>query len=405
MQSTPKPTGRLAPALLAVLIVVAALGGGALAAQSIESRYVHVLAPRLLRQNLVGCALQRQALRQPDLLLIYGSSEITGIVSGYVARDFFRAYPTGFAPFDVALGGRTSLTMAQGIAALGPDLRGKKIVISFTPSMFVVEGLRSVEYAGLFSRLHANALVFSPQLSLPTKQAAARRMLDFPATLDKDPLLRFALQRLDGGSPLDLALYYAVWPLGQLSTAILELQDHWEVLADIRANSQLNPDIARIPAAVDWTALAAQAEREQRAAASNNPYGIDNDVWNSYTKRKPGENGSLDQLALTMLAESREWADFDLLLRVLTEMGAQPLVLSQPANVVYWQARGVSPAVSHAYYAKLHEAAARYGVPVVDFHPYDEDKYFSMDAVSHTSRKGWVYVDQTLDDFFHGRLP
>jgi D-alanine transfer protein len=271
--------------------------------------------------------------------------------------------------------------------------------------MFVVRDVSTAEYAGLFSPLYANELVFSTQLSLATKQAAARRMLDFPTTLDEEPLLRFALHRLAGGSPLDLAVYYAVWPLGKLRTSILELQDHWEVLRAIWANPQLNPDVARVPAAVDWPALAARAEKEQEAAASNNPYGIDNDMWNSYVNKEPKAYGSVDQIALKKLAESTEWTDFDILLRVLTELGAQPIILSRPANDVYWATMGISPAVGHAYYARLHQAADAYAVPVDDFHEYEEDKYFSMDAASHTSRKGWVYVDKAMDDFYHGILP
>ncbi len=396
---------RLPAALLAVLLVAAVLGGGALYAQSVESRYVHALAPRLLRLNLFGSALQRQALRQPDLLLVYGSSEVSDEVAGYMARDFFGAYPTGFAPFDVAMGGRTSLTMAEGLAALGPDLRGKKVIVSFTPTMFIIRNVSNAEYAGLFSRLHANELVFSTQLSLATKQAAARRMLDFPDTLDKEPVLRFALHRLAGGSPLDLAQYYAVWPLGKLWTSILELQDHWEVLTYIWANPQLTPDVTRAPAAVDWAALATRAEQEQMAAASNNPYGIDNDTWNSYANTDPKKYGSLDKAALKKLDRSLEWTDFDILLRVLTDLGAQPLVLSRPANVVYWEAMGVSPDVSHAYYARLRQAVERYAVAVDDFHEHDEDKYFSSDAASHTSRKGWVFINKTMDDFYHGVLP
>jgi D-alanine transfer protein len=400
-----KLTNHLLPALLAVLLIAAVLGGGVLYAQSVESRYVHALAPRLLRHNLFGSALQRQALRQPDLLPVYGSSEVSDEVAGYMARDFFSTYPTGFAPFDVAIGGRTSLTMAEGIAALGPDLRGKKVIISFTPTMFFVKSVTAGEYAGLFSRLHANELAFSTQLSLATKQAAARRMLDFPTTLDKEPLLSFALRRLAGGSPLDLGLYYAVWPLGKLWTSILELQDHWEVLTSIWANPGLNPDVPRVPAAVDWTALAARAEQEQMAATTNNPYGIDDDTWNTYVNKAPKRYASRDSAALQRLGQSAEWTDFDILLRVLTDMGAQPLILSRPANLTYWEAMGVSPAVSRAYYDKLHQATDGYAVPAADFHEYDQDKYFSSDAASHTSRKGWVYINKAMDDFYHGVLP
>ena len=406
-----KLTGRLGPALLAGLLIAVGLAGGTLYAQSVEARYVHALAPRLLSLNLTGDALQRVALRQPDLLLVYGSSELAGReemakgVVDYTAPQVFRAYPTGFAPFEVARYGVTSLIMAQDIAALGPDLRGKKVIISFTPTMFFSKRMSADAYAGLFSRLHANELAFSLQLSLATKQAAARRMLDYPAPLDKEPLLRFALERLAGGSPLDLALYYAVWPLGKLWTTVVELQDHWQTLSFVWAHPRLNPNVAHVPAVIDWAALMAKAEREQKAAANNNPYGVDNWIWRHQarpnTKSPPGP----DQVSLERLGASAEWTDFDILLRVLTDLGARPLILSRPVNAVYWDALGISPAVDQAYYDRLHQAVEPYGMPVVDFQAYGEDKYFSMDAASHTSRKGWVVVDKAMDDFYHGVLP
>jgi D-alanine transfer protein len=402
----------LLPALVAILVVAAALGGGILYAQSVECRYIHALAPQLLHMdglphlNLVGSALQKEAFRQPDLLPVYGSSEITDGASGYTAPEVFGAYPTGFAPFEVANPGVTSLTAAQNIASIGPDLQGKKVIISFTPTMFLAQKVGADRYAGLFSRLHANELAFSTQLSFATKQAAARRMLEYPGTLEKEPLLRFALERLADGSPLDRALYYAVWPLGRLWTSVLELQDHWETLTFIWAHTELNAEVARVPAAIDWQALEAQAQQEQEASANNNPYGIDNQIW---TKDEQGHVtgqplSDVGRFAFKELQRSAEWTDLDILLRILKELGAQPLIMSRPINAPYWEPRGISPDIRRAYYDRLRQLAGRYGTPVVDFRDREEDKYFSMDKASHSSRKGWVYVNKAMDQFFHGTL-
>ena len=140
----------LLPALGAILLVAAVLSGGVLYAQSVESRYVQAMAPQFLRVNNVGNALQKVALRQPDWLLVYGSSEIVEEVRGYTAPEVFHDFPTGFAPFEIAQGGENSLILAQEVASLGPDLRGKKVVISFTPSMFFDPVLFTDTYAGLF---------------------------------------------------------------------------------------------------------------------------------------------------------------------------------------------------------------------------------------------------------------
>ena len=51
---------------------------------------------------------------------------------------------------------------------------------------------------------------------------------------------------------------------------------------------------------------------------------------------------------------------------------------------------------------QIEQLAARYGIALQDFAEHDEDPYFVFDQTSHPSPKGWVYVDRSLDGFFHG---
>ncbi len=399
-------TPHLVPACTALLILIALLIGGTAYAQAMEQRYIHALAGQLVTVNNKGSALQKIAFQQSDLLLIYGSSEIYNHVAGYEASDVFQKYPTGFAPFEVARGGVTSLTMAEQLASIGPALQGKKVVISFTPSMFLVAESAPARYAGLFSRLYANELAFSTQLDSGVKQAAARRMLQYPQTLEKEPVLNFALQTLAEDTLLNHALYYAVWPLGKLQTMIIELQDQWNTLAYFSTHPDLQPAVQRQPGQIDWSALEATAKQFEISHTSSNPFGIPNVIWqNQFHGQLPFKiDGSEDKHYLGALKNSLEWTDLDILLRVLTQLGAQPLLLSRPIDGPVWQAMGVSRAARQAYYDKLQSIAAKYGVPVVDFQNHDADKWFSIDPSSHTSRLGWVYVDQTLDAFYHGTL-
>jgi D-alanine transfer protein len=396
----------LLPALWAIILVATTLNGGVLYAQVIESRYVHAMAPRFLRVNNEGSALQKIALRQPDRLLVYGSSEIVDEVRGYTAPEVFSTFPTGFAPFEVAQGGENSLILAQEVAALGPDLRGKKVVISFTPTIFFEPMIYGETYAGLFVPLRASELAFSMQLSYATKQEAARRMLQYPKTLENEPLLRFALERLAGNSPLDRALYYVVWPAGRLWIQVLELQDQWAALTFLWARPELQQPAPRLPAIIDWQALEAKAEQEQEAHANNNPFGFDNAIWVAHYQNPAPDNDPFgyDQTAITNLKQTLEWTDLDILLRTLKEMGAQPLIMGRPFSAAYWEMRGVTAQDRQAYYDRLSRVVASYGMPLVDFRDYETDKYFNSDAASHTSRKGWVYVNKTMDEFFHGTL-
>src|SRR5437016_4785760 len=189
----------LRSAAAAGVLFATALSAVTLYARRMEARYVHTLAPQMFLQKHQGVALQRAAFRQPDLLPIYGSSELN-LRNPYHPSAFFREYPTGFTVFPVGNVGSTSLIWLQALAGVGSDLRGKKVVLSLPPGWFMNEAVDPHAYAANFSHVQASELVFSTQLSFGVKQAAARRMLAYPATVANDPLLRFALERLADAS-------------------------------------------------------------------------------------------------------------------------------------------------------------------------------------------------------------
>ncbi len=398
-------TPHLGPALAALLILMAGLAVGSLIIQSGVRQHIHALAPTRLSEILKGSVVQRIAVQQSDLLPVYGSSEMIYHGGPYSADVIFRDCPTGFIPFELQHNGQTSLITALSIAGLGDAVRGRKVVISFTPSMFHAPTADKQAYVSLFSPLHANELAFSTVLSWETKQWAAERMRTYPKTLKSDPLLNFALEKLADGSWLSRLQYYAAWPLGKLQTAIIELQDQWAALQAVQGQPPLPAGTCQ-PATLDWPQLAAKARQEQAASANNNPYGIDNQFWQGLRERmKQHLVDGTGQTYITETQSSAEWVDLEILLKTLNEAGAQPLLLSRPINGTYWTELGVTAPIRQAiYYDRLQQLAERYHVPLVDFQDHDTDKYFNVDPTSHTSRLGWVYVDQALDAFYHNTL-
>ena len=233
----------LAPALTAVILGIVLLEVFGIYARFLEYRSITALAadeaiitPHGIMAPVKnqGTALQQAALDTSCLLPVYGSSELNLLDSynrPFVATNLFRDRPTGFTIFPVGKAGATCLIILQKLAAVGPALQGRKVVISLSPFWFFERLSASAdEYAGNFSDLHAGELAFNTRLSLRLRQDAARRMLQFPATVANRPLLRFALENLADGSPLSLACYDAVLPLGIMHNAILRYQDHWSVV-------------------------------------------------------------------------------------------------------------------------------------------------------------------------------
>ena len=124
------------------------------------------------------------------------------------------------------------------------------------------------------------------------------------------------------------------------------------------------------------------------------------EAWVEQTKGP----GSRDADYLRHLQDTQEWTDFDILLRLLKEQGARPLIVCLPFKGSLMEVLGVSADSRRQFYDSLEGTVAVYGFPLVDYRQSDGDRYFVIDMFSHTGREGWIYVDQTLDAFFHGAL-
>ncbi len=406
-----KRTPHLTAGATTIFLFILALIGFNTYAIRLESKYVNALVPLNLEQTLVGTAVQRAALRSSDILPVFGSSELVLLPTPYQASKFFAKYPTGFTVMDVAGLGVLSITMSQDLAALGPDLRGKKIVISIMPGSFfiskhdLIQNNPTHDFAMNFSRLHAYEAIFSPQLSYGVKNQIAQRMLDFPETIKSDPFLVFSLQTTAGISAAKRALYYLIWPLGELQIQTLNLQDHFEVVQYVWTH-HLDPNVQKVPAAIDWNKERSDALAQQKLNTNNNPYAVENSLWWYFDRIDlPQPPGSEDSAYTKNLLNAQEWSDFKVLLTVLRQLGAEPLIVSRPLNTPLWKVLGVSEPAQKIFYTKLHSVVDPFNMPLLDLRQYDQDRYFSIDQGSHTSREGWVYIDQILDDFYHGRIP
>ena len=394
----------LLPAAAALLLAAAALGGVLLYARRVERRAVHAVATRPVPFVSRLRALQVEAFRHRDLLPVYGTSEIV-LKDRYHAAVLFRDYPTGFRPVAVGHVGGAVLLHLQALAAVGPTLRGKKVVISCTPDAFWSETIRADHYAGNFSPLCANELAFSTELSLAVKQAAARRMLRYPKTLEADPLLRFALEELADGTLAGDALYYAALPLGQLQTLQLRMQDHWQTVRYVHEQPPAAEERHAGPGSEPpYAALVTSAEGFCRRYTASNPFGFNNRCWVERRRERylSGEDKVSKDWLRDALGRSNEWGDLETLLRELHELGAEPLLVSAPMKGSFLAWTGIPAETRRGYYERFRATARAAGVPAVVYADHDEDRFFLTD-MTHLSSKGWVYYAYMLDGFYHGK--
>lgn len=369
-------------------MLVAALVAVLLCAKA-EERYIHSFATEFGDLKLHGVALQKTAFTQPDLLVIYGSSELLSSVHGK-AGEFFEQSPTGFQAFPVGKQGAASLAIMEKVASLGRYIEGRKVAFTVSPGYFLSEKVNEGYYEGNFSVLQAREFVFSNHLSDDLKRTAARRMVQYPETLESNWTLEFGVRRLAGGTFLDSALYAAVWPLGKLANAVGRAQDHIEAglhIAEI--NEEKNPKPHRIPG-LNWKEILRKTSVKVKTVRPPIPPLL--------TKRP---KGARDADFLRILKEADEWEDFELLLRTLQEMHTDALLLSMPLHGPELEATGVSAEARKAYGVELNRLAQKYGVQLVYFSQYENDATFFVDNSDHPSERGWMMFNKVLDDFYH----
>jgi D-alanine transfer protein len=389
------PRPHLFASIIALAIASATIAAGVIWCKRVEQRHVHALTADLSDPKLQGAAIQRQAFQQNDLLVLYGSSELIKQVPS-MGVEFFQEYPTGFRVFPVGKEGTSALAVAQKLAAVGTDLRGKKVALSISPSFFFEDQLNPEYYEGNFSALQAGELIFSDQLSFDLKRDAARRMLAYPETLDDHWLLDATLRRLTRGTNLDHAMYYAALPLGLIQNGVARLQDHFQAALHIEELPLPDDAPPRKPRPLNWDENLRKADALARSLAEKSK---------AAPKLTRNPSGSRDAQFLSRLKQATEWTDFQLALRTLEELGAKPLLLSMPVHAGDLEAVGVSRKAREAFPERLQQMADRYGAPLVYFQAHEEDPLFFADHLDHLSPRGWTYYNETLDDFFHGRSP
>jgi D-alanine transfer protein len=379
-------TGRRCPphlfsALIACALPIAILGGGRLVAVYLEEKTIHATAPRDFFIKNQGLAFQRAAACAPDILLLYGSSELIDPVPNR-ASDFFSSAPSGFQVCPVGKAGTNSLIILQKLGALGSKLRHRKVVISLSPSSFLTPAVSPYSYAGNFSLPAASGVLFGQALDLDLKAKIVKRMAQFPDTLAKSALLQLAATCLASGRPLDRVVLMAIWPLGKLQNTVLDLQDHFEALVYILGEGKTIPGHRLRPS------------NQRKAPADDGQEVVVPESFGTVRSAR-------DAAFRARIATASEWIDLELLFRTLTDLGAQPLIVSMPVDGALYDTRGVSRLARQVYYNRMSKLTQQYHFPLVQFEDHDADPTFLIARREHPSPKGWTYYDRALDDFFH----
>ncbi len=365
--------------------------------------------------------IQLSALASGHTLPIYGSSELYCCGDPYRPTQLFASRPTGFDVYAFGRYGIGNLLFAETFGALGHALEGKKLVVIDSPPWFsnaTEVDLRS--YALNYSPEIAKTFIFSSPISLPLREAIARRMLDFPATLAGDPVLGAAVRALADPTPVHLAAYRALVPIGALEAWVERVRGARLVRHFLhKLPSAGAPQPASRRRGFNWPALAARGTKIADRRDSTNPFGFPNETYAHLLKKgdimgalalyqagstnRDGQSYPPPTEWQDNMAHSTEWSDLALMVSVLHELGADPFVWSMPLPGVYDDYTPISATARRAYYERWEQELPKLGVPWLDFRAADEDIFFMTDTGAHFSPRGWIFADRALDMFWQGK--
>jgi len=376
----------IAAAIVIVLFVASIVLAQAWAV-ALERKRAPSIAADLDYQRDIGVAIARATLSQPGILPVYGSSELELDLPNLASR-FFRDAPDGFTVCPIGRRGASPLILLEKAAAVcRPPACGKAVML-ISQVWFLSRGETLANYAGNFSALQGLEVIFKAPLSPGLRRDIAQRMLAYAPTLSSTPILEQGVRAAAASDTVAGRMRYALLkPLGLMQTKVMELQDHFESVRDLKA-AQRVPVVLPSGSPLDWDRLMAAAEAQSpiydEATAPDRGPKLTADIW-----RGVGQ-----------MPDCTEWGDLELLLRAFQEMHVQVLLLDIPWSAVRYDASGVNAGIRDMYYSRLRSLAEKYRDPIATFQDHEYDARFLHDPHSHLSAKGWIFFDRDIDAFW-----
>ena len=340
-----------------------------------------------------GMLIQRNAFRFEDVLPVYGSSELRNEMQQR-ANEVFFAKPKGFQVCPVGAAGNTTLMMAQKIAAQGSVVRRQKVAFILSHTWFRRPQVPETHMAGNFSPLQVIRLMQNASLSQALRERYARRLLEFPETLEGHPLLAAYLRDLHADSGWEHYEGLLLEPIVNLYGSRLAFEDHLDTLGAIVTYRLIGHGTWHAKATnLRWRPMIRRKERE-----------ADQEDLVAIRHASVTSDGPGDAEFIQSMVSSREWEDYALLLDTLKEIKAKALIISMPLPGPSLNRKGVSRAARDYYYNRIQTMANERGFPAATFSHQDLAVDFLVGSGTHLEEKGWLYVNELLDNFFHDRL-
>ncbi|WP_212920321.1 D-alanyl-lipoteichoic acid biosynthesis protein DltD [Ornithinibacillus bavariensis] len=355
----------------------------------ISDKKVQQAATSLSPLMFQGDYLQGRMLADDKYFPIYGSSELSRF-DPFHPSNFAEANNLDYTPFLIGRGGTQSLILFMDLASQAEQLKGKKIAFIVSPQWFITEGIDNAHFEPNYSMLKAYNLAFNDTIDPELKREAIRRILQFDV-VKRDTILTTLYEYEISPSKEHHWKAKLVRPLAYMKKKLLEKKDlYYAAFGFPNRDHHQDNDLVRNKS---WEELLEEASNYGKERANNNPYFMDNDYYNH--NYAPIEAKLKGYKKNATFAGSLEYQDFQMVLDLFKDKGADPIFISLPINGLWYDYAGLPIEVRNEFYQSIVDQVETAGFPVADFSGHEYDPYFLKDPM-HIAWKGWVYVDQAL---------
>jgi D-alanine transfer protein len=340
-----------------------------------------------------GKYLQQKMLEDKHFLPMYGSSELARL-DQFHPSNYFKVTGEPFTPFLVGRGGTESLIHLLNFSEHIDQLKGRKIVFVLSPQWFQPNGTDESHFVPNYSSLQGYDFAFNNKINPTIKRRAIKRLLTF-SPVKNDPILSTIYKAEISHNAWDKEKAYVVRPFAYAYKNMLMKKDlYYSFTGGIKQHRTIQHDLK----GKNWNQLETEANKVGANNSTNNQFCVINSQYNKIKKMVPSlKNGKLN----ATYGKGPEYHDFQLVLDVLKQSGADPLFISVPVNGKWYDYTGFPKEGRTAYYNRIKKQIEADGFQVADFSSHEYDPYFMKDTI-HIGWKGWVYTDQAIKDFYNG---
>ncbi|MCY8522146.1 D-alanyl-lipoteichoic acid biosynthesis protein DltD [Bacillus atrophaeus] len=377
------------PIILAFILFVGAIAVPASwLTRFIPDKRVEESATALNPNMFQGLYLQNKMLEEQKYLPIYGSSELSRL-DKFHPSNYFQVNNQGFTPYLIGKGGSQSLIHAINFAAHADQLKGKKLVFIVSPQWFTKHGSDEQHFAPNYSALQGLDLAFNDTIDPAVKKQMMKRMLHYKAVTN-DAVLSELYQAMLEGQTWKVNL---LKPAAKSYYSLLQKKDLYYSMAESEGPKRhVSESVKDKP----WSVLKQEADKMGEDHSRSNVFHIDDP---SYRKLKHKVPKFKNKNKHRTYAKSPEFGDFELMLDILKDAGAEPMFVSIPVNGKWYDYTGFPKNGRTDYYKKVKKQIEAKGFQVADLSGHEYDPYFMKDTI-HIGWKGWVYVDKAIEEFY-----